>query len=159
MLEALNEVLRFAAANGGGADDESAVRNGFGETLELFGAGEKRRGAHGRACFAKSQVIWSDYAKMEEAEVAHGAGGGANVERIARVDEDDAEVIELGLGGQGTDSILRRGREKGEYNSDEQWQNERRWRGAVGGEAAVEEKERWACGHERDAVMVLGDLA
>jgi hypothetical protein len=33
---------------------------------------------------------------MEEAEVAHSAGGGANVERIARVDEDDAQVIELG---------------------------------------------------------------
>jgi hypothetical protein len=33
---------------------------------------------------------------MEETEVAHGACGGANVERIARVDEDDAQVIELG---------------------------------------------------------------
>jgi aldose 1-epimerase len=63
---------------------------------------------------------------VEEAEVAHGAGGGANVERIARVDEDDAQVIELGWGGQGTDYILRRGGEKGEYNSVEQWQNERR---------------------------------
>ena len=96
MLEALNEVLRFAAANGGGADDESAVRNGFGKTLELFGAGEKRRGAHSRACFAKSQFVWIHDAKMEEAEVAHGAGGGADVERIARVDEDDAQVVELG---------------------------------------------------------------
>ena len=96
MLEALNEVLRFAAANGGGADDESAVRNGFGNSLELFGASEKRRGAHGRACFTKSQFVGIDDAKVEEAEVAHGAGGGANVERIARVDEDDAQVIELG---------------------------------------------------------------
>jgi hypothetical protein len=33
---------------------------------------------------------------MKEAKVAHGAGGGANVERIARVDEDDAQIIELG---------------------------------------------------------------
>jgi hypothetical protein len=33
---------------------------------------------------------------MEEAKVAHGAGGGADVERIARVDEDDAQVVELG---------------------------------------------------------------
>jgi len=128
LFEAFDEVLRVTAAHGGGADDESAVRNGFGETLELFGAGEKRRGAHSGACFTKGQFVGIDDAKMEEAEVAHGAGGGANVERIARVDEDDAQVIELGWGGQGTDSILRRGGEKGEYNSVEQWQNERRGR-------------------------------
>ena len=96
MFEAFDGVLRVAAANGGGADDESAVRDGFGNSLELFGAGEKRRGTHGRACFTKGQFVWIHDAKMEEAEVAHGAGGGANVERIARVDEDDAQVIELG---------------------------------------------------------------
>jgi hypothetical protein len=72
---------------------------------------------------------------MEEAEIAHGAGGGTDVERIARIDEDDAQVIELGLGGQVTDSILRRGGEKGEYKAAEEWQNERR------GGTAVEEKE------------------
>jgi hypothetical protein len=96
LLEAFDGVLRVAAAHGGGANDESTVRNGFGETLELYSTGEKRRGAHGRACFTKSQFVWIHDAKMEEAEVAHSAGGGANVERIARVDEDDAQVIELG---------------------------------------------------------------
>jgi hypothetical protein len=39
---------------------------------------------------------------LEEAEVAHGAGGGADVEWVARIDEDDAQVIELGMDGQGT---------------------------------------------------------
>jgi hypothetical protein len=96
LLGAFDGVLRVAAAHGGGADDESAVRDSFGETLELFGAGEKRRGTHGRACFTKSQFVGIDDTKMEEAEVAHGAGGGADVERIARVDEDDAQVVELG---------------------------------------------------------------
>jgi hypothetical protein len=33
---------------------------------------------------------------MEKAKVAHGASGGADVERIARADEDDMQVIELG---------------------------------------------------------------
>jgi hypothetical protein len=33
---------------------------------------------------------------MEEAEVAHRASGGANVERIARVDENDVQMVELG---------------------------------------------------------------
>src|SRR6266850_2527327 len=35
VFEAFDRVLRVAAANGGGADDESAVRDGFGESLEL----------------------------------------------------------------------------------------------------------------------------
>jgi len=96
LLEAFDGVLRIAAAHGGGADDERAVRDSFGNRLELFGAGEKRRGAHSGACFTKGQFVWIHDAKMEEAEVAHGAGGGANIERIARVDEDDAQVIELG---------------------------------------------------------------
>ena len=96
MFEAFDGVLRVAAANGGGADDERAVRDGFGKTVERFGAGEKRRGAYGGACFAKSQLVRIHDRKMEEAKVAHGAGGGADVKRIARVDEDDAQVIELG---------------------------------------------------------------
>src|SRR6266850_1646144 len=128
VFEAFDRMLRVAAANGGGADDEVAVRDGFGESLELFGAGEKRRGAHSRACFTESQFVGVYDAKMKEAEVAYGTSGSADVERIARVDKDDAQVIELGMGGQGTPSILRRAGEKGEYNSDERWQNERRGR-------------------------------
>ena len=96
MFKAFDSVLRVAATNGGGANDESAVRDGFGNILELFGAGEERRGAHSGACFAKSQFVRIYDAKMEEAEVAHSAGGGADVERIARVDENDAQIIELG---------------------------------------------------------------
>src|SRR6267378_3234061 len=86
LLGAFDGVLRVAAAHGGSADDESAVRDGFGETLELFGAGEKRGGAHSGACFTKGQFVRIQDAKMEEAKVAHGAGGGADVKRIARVD-------------------------------------------------------------------------
>ena len=95
VFEAFDRVLRIAATNGGGADDEVAVRDGFGESLELFGAGEKRRSAHSRACFTESQFVGVYDAKMKEAEVANGTSGSADVERIARVDEDDAQVIEL----------------------------------------------------------------
>jgi hypothetical protein len=38
---------------------------------------------------------------MEETKVAHGASGSANVERIARLDKDDAQVVGLGEGRQG----------------------------------------------------------
>lgn len=87
---------RVATANGSGTDDEGAVLDGLCESLEFFSASEKRRGAHSGACFPKSQFVGIHDAKMEETEVAHGAGGGANIEGIARVDEDDAQVIELG---------------------------------------------------------------
>jgi len=40
---------------------------------------------------------------MEEAEVAHGARSGADVERIARLDKDDAQVFELGERRQGSE--------------------------------------------------------
>jgi len=33
---------------------------------------------------------------MRAAEIAHGAGGGANIQRIARRDEDDAEIVQEG---------------------------------------------------------------
>jgi len=58
--------------------------------FELFGTGEQRCGADGGTRLAKSQFIRVHHAKMEESEVAHGAGGGADVEGIARTDEDDA---------------------------------------------------------------------
>ena len=131
MFEAFDGMQRVAAANGGGADDERAVRDSFGERLEFFSAGEKRRCTHSGACFTKSQFVGIHDAKMEETEVAHGPGGGADVERIARVDEDDAQVIELGWGGQGTAVILRRAGAKGEYFAEEEWQNERRGRDRV----------------------------
>ena len=41
LFEAFDGVLRVTAADGGGADDEGAIRDGFGDGLELFGAGEK----------------------------------------------------------------------------------------------------------------------
>ena len=43
---------------------------------------------------------------MEETEVAHSAGGRADVERVARIDEDDAQAVELGLGRQQNGDFL-----------------------------------------------------
>jgi hypothetical protein len=66
-------------ADGGSSDDERAARDGFGEGLELFGAGEQRRGTDRGACLAERQFIGIYHAKMEEPEVAHSTGGGADV--------------------------------------------------------------------------------
>ncbi len=51
---------------------------------------------------AKGQLVGVYYAKMEETEVAHGTGGGADIERIAWADEDDAQAIGFDVERQGT---------------------------------------------------------
>jgi len=102
LIKAVDGVLHLTLADGGGSDDECAILDGFGEGLELFGAGEQRRGANRGARLAKSQLVGVYYAKMEETEVAHSAGGGADIERITRADEDDAQAIGFGVGRQGT---------------------------------------------------------
>ena len=40
-------MLQFAVADGCGADDEGAVRDGFGDGGEFFGGGENGRSADG----------------------------------------------------------------------------------------------------------------
>ena len=100
MFGAFDEVLQFAAADGGGSNNEAAVRDGLGHGLELRGAGEKRRGSDGGTRLAEGQVVGVHDAKVEESEVAHGASGGAEVERVARGDEDDAQTVEFGSGKQ-----------------------------------------------------------
>ena len=95
-------------ADSGGSDDESAVRDGFGDGLELLGASEQRCGADCGTRFAKSQLIGIYHTKMEEAEVAHRPGGGADVEGIAGTDKYDAQAVEFALGRQGRRVYSRR---------------------------------------------------
>jgi hypothetical protein len=100
LLKAADRVLQLTLPNGGGPNNESAILDCFSEGLELFGTHEQRRGADGGTRFSKSQLVGVHHTEMEEAKVAHGAGGGADVEGIPRFDEDDAQVIEFGVGRQ-----------------------------------------------------------
>ncbi len=84
LLKAANGVLQLTEADGGGTDDQTAIFHGCGDGLEFFGLGEQRLGADGGPRLAKSQFVGVHHAKMEKAEVAHGAGGSADVEGIAR---------------------------------------------------------------------------
>jgi hypothetical protein len=84
LLKAADGMLQLTEADGGGSDDEPAIFDGFADGLELFSLGEQRLGANGGARFAKSQLVGVHHAKMEEAEVTHGAGGSADVKGIAR---------------------------------------------------------------------------
>ena len=72
-------MMQFAAACGGGADDESAIGYGFGDGGELFGIGENWGGADGGNCFAVGGIVGIHQAQMSAAEIAHGARGGADV--------------------------------------------------------------------------------
>ena len=107
-VEAPDGVPQFAAADGGGSDDEGAVCDGVGHGLEFLGAGEQRRSSDSGTRFAKRQLERIHHPEMKEAEIAHGAGGGADVQRVARIHEDDAQVVELGEGRQGRRVYSRR---------------------------------------------------
>jgi hypothetical protein len=97
LIKSTDRVLQLALADGRGSDNESAIFNGFGHGLELFGTGKQRRGSDGGTRLAKSQFIGIHDAKMEKAKVAQGAGGGTNVERIARRDKNNPQAIGFGI--------------------------------------------------------------
>src|SRR2546430_1268653 len=105
LLKAPDRVLQLTETDGRSSDDQRAVPDGFGEGFALFGAGEQRRGADRRARLAECQFVGVYDTQMEEAEVAHRAGGGADVERIARGDKDDAQAIEFGRSEEHTSEL------------------------------------------------------
>ncbi len=98
LIEPAHRVLQLALADGRGPNNKSAIFNGFGNGLELLGTGKQRRGSDGGTRLAKSQLIGVHDAKMEKAEVAHGTGGGTDVEGIARGDKYDTQAIGFGVG-------------------------------------------------------------
>lgn len=94
-FEAPERVLQIAVADGGSADDERAIGNGIGHAGKNFRVLENCRGSDGGARFAKRRLVWIDDAQMSAAKIAHRARGCANVEWIARRDEDDAQAVEF----------------------------------------------------------------
>ena len=95
-FKALNGVLKIAVSDGGGTDDERAIGDGLGDRSEFLCVGEDIGCcAHGRASAFKGDVIGIDDTQVKESEIAHGASGRADVQGIARVDQDDAQAIEF----------------------------------------------------------------
>jgi hypothetical protein len=103
LFEPANGVLRLATANSGGTDHKGAIRDGFGDRFEFSGAGKQRFRADGGTRFAERKFVRVHDAKMQKAEIAHSACGGPDIEGIARLDEDDAQMIEFGTGSQGSE--------------------------------------------------------
>ena len=88
-------MLQFTMTPSGGPNDKSAIGDCAGDCPMLLRVGEKFRRAYGGTRFAKRQVIRIDHAQIAEAEIAHGASGSANVERIARGHQDHAQAVEF----------------------------------------------------------------
>lgn len=86
MIEPTDRVLQLAKADGCGSHNERAIFDGFSDGLELFGFGKQWRCANGGTSFAKSEFIRVHDTKMEEAEIAHGAGSRTDIQGIARSD-------------------------------------------------------------------------
>ena len=84
IFQATQRLMQRAMADGGGPYHERAIGDGFGDGLELFGAGEQFGGAHSRTRLAKRWLVRVHHTQLAETEIAHGAGGRANVERITR---------------------------------------------------------------------------
>lgn len=88
-------LVGFAMGASAGAGNERAVLQCFGEGRGLAGVREQFGRADGGACFAPVGLIGGDHGEAGKSEVGHGAGGRADVEGIARRNEDDVEPVAL----------------------------------------------------------------
>ncbi len=94
-LEAAQRMLQIAMTNGGGADYERAVGHSVRDGSVFLGAGQNRSAAHGGTRLAKGAFERIHHSQVRAPEVAHRAGGRADVERISRRNENDAQAIEF----------------------------------------------------------------
>jgi len=98
LIETANGVLQLTLADGGGSYDERAILDSLSDGLEFFGLGQQWRSANRGTRLAESQFIRIHHTEMEKAEIAHGAGGGADVEGVARRCKNDAQAVGFCVG-------------------------------------------------------------
>ena len=94
-------VVAVESAAVGGAGDEGAVGDGFGEGVEHLAVVEDASGVagHGGGILHVHALARVDEGQLREAHVHHGAADGADVAAVDGVDEDDADVVEGSHGG------------------------------------------------------------
>ena len=94
-LETAQWMLQIAMANSSGADYERAVGHSVRDGCIFLRSGQKISAAHGGARLAKGAFERIDDSQVRAPEVAHRAGSRANVERITRRNEYDAQAVEF----------------------------------------------------------------
>ena len=115
-FQALEGMLQIAMSDGGGSDYKRTIGHRFGHSFEFFSTGQHGSGTHSGTCALKGHVVGIDHSQMVKSEIAHRPGGGANVERIARVNKNDAQTVEFSRSEQ-TIVILRQALGKGLRNA------------------------------------------
>ena len=93
-------LIGLAIGKCAGAEDKGVLGDGLLNGWVFLGVGEDFRRAYGGAGFAPVGFVGGNDGKILEAEVGHGAGYGADVERVARGGEDDSDAVALGGGEQ-----------------------------------------------------------
>lgn len=91
--ERLQRVFEDPLANRRGAEDYSAVCDGFGDCGEFKRGVDYAGGVDGSFCGLERDGELVDDAKMAEAEVVHGAGRGTDIGWIACADENYDDAI------------------------------------------------------------------
>ena len=88
--------MQFAIPNRCCTHDEAAVVNSFFDRRKFRRLRKERSGAYSGNRLAKCLLKRRDQAQIESAEVTHHARRGANIQRIARADKHDAQILEVG---------------------------------------------------------------
>lgn len=93
--EAEERLFGSAAVERASAEDECGVPDSFGEGLEDAGVAQQLRCADGGFGFHPIAGEGSDDGETRKAEVGQGAGGGTDIQRVARGNEQDVEAVAL----------------------------------------------------------------
>ena len=109
ILQATDGVTQCAASHGSGSDNQRAISDGLRNVLEFLRVRKQRRGTDRGTCLTKGRIVGVHDAQMQETEVAHGASGRANVERVACGHQHDAQTVEFSVSRQGPPFYRRRG--------------------------------------------------
>ena len=92
IFQPAQRVLQLAMADGSGSDHQAAVGHGIADVRKLFRRGEHRSRVDRGARFAECDLVRIHNSQAREAEVGHGACGGADVQRVSRRDEHHAKL-------------------------------------------------------------------
>lgn len=76
-----------------GAGNERAVADRLCDAVEFFRLRQYQACVYGGTRFAESEIVGPHQAQTQKTEIAHGAGGRSNIERITAPHQDDAKTI------------------------------------------------------------------
>src|SRR5208283_3594880 len=99
-LQPAKRMLQVAVSDRGGSDYKRAVGDRAGNSLILLGVGQHFRGADGGTSTLKRYIVRIYDPQMLKTKVAHCPSGCADIERIARIYQNHAQVIEFRRRGQ-----------------------------------------------------------